>query len=239
MYYTQNNYVIRCEWGEEGVRRLGPECDVLVIVDVLSFSTCVDVAVGRGALVYPFRFRDETAEEYARSLGAVLALKGREAGEGYSLSPASLRHIREGTKLVLPSPNGATLSWAGKELGATVYAGCLRNAEAVARAASGVGQRIGVIAAGERWPDGTLRPAAEDQVGAGAIIHHLSGEKSPEARLAESAYLAVRGEIGEFLRGCVSGRELIERDFAEDVEIAAALGSSAAAPVLVEGAYMR
>jgi 2-phosphosulfolactate phosphatase len=62
MYYDQSEYDIRCEWGLNGVVNLGAMCDAVVIVDVLSFSTCVDVAVERGAVVYPYRWRDAQAE---------------------------------------------------------------------------------------------------------------------------------------------------------------------------------
>ena len=41
------------EWGAEGVRRLAPRSQVVVIVDVLSFTTCVDV---RSLHPFPERF---------------------------------------------------------------------------------------------------------------------------------------------------------------------------------------
>jgi len=33
------------------VQRLAPHADIVVVVDILSFASAVDVAVGRGALV--------------------------------------------------------------------------------------------------------------------------------------------------------------------------------------------
>ena len=120
---------LRLEWGAEGIAALGPTSDVLVIVDVLSFCTCVDVAVGRGAEVFPFRTRDEAAEAFAAERGARLA--GRRGEGRFSLSPGSLEGLEAGERLVLPSPNGATLSLAAVKHGETV-AGCLRNAVAVA-----------------------------------------------------------------------------------------------------------
>src|SRR5207344_40828 len=44
----------RFEWGLAGAAELGRFCSVLVVVDVLSFTTALDVAVGRGVRVHPF-----------------------------------------------------------------------------------------------------------------------------------------------------------------------------------------
>jgi 2-phosphosulfolactate phosphatase len=234
-YFDQHDYTIRCEWGSQGVAALQPISDVIIIVDVLSFSTCVDVGVHNGALIYPYRWRDETAEQFATSISALLAHPHRTSSTGYSLSPASLRHIPAGTRLVLPSPNGATLSHL---TGTTpTLAGCLRNAQSVAKAAQQLGHRIGVIAAGERWPDGSLRPAIEDWIGAGAIISDLAGSRSPEAELASHTFLQTRSNISHSLMSCSSGRELIGRGFAEDVQIATELNVSDTAPIFIEGAY--
>ncbi|NTV37160.1 MAG: hypothetical protein HGA53_09415, partial [Anaerolineaceae bacterium] len=96
MPLDQPNFDIHCEWGESGVIELAPFYDVVIIIDVLSFSTSVAVAVNRGAFVYPFPYRDETSEAYARSLGAELAVS-RDDASGYSLSPVSLQNIPAGT----------------------------------------------------------------------------------------------------------------------------------------------
>jgi 2-phosphosulfolactate phosphatase len=62
------------EWGQAGVELLRDRVVVLVIVDVLSFSTAVDIGVSRGAIVYPFPLGDaDAARQAAARVGAVLA----------------------------------------------------------------------------------------------------------------------------------------------------------------------
>lgn len=232
-FFDQSAYAVRCEWGLAGVQALAPHSDVMIIVDVLSFCTCVDIAVTNGAQVYPYHTRGDDAVLVAQSLHAVLAQP--RGAEGFSLSPASLLRIPQKTRLVLPSPNGATLSLAAAPT--VTFAACLRNARAVAYAAMQWGERIAVIAAGERWSDGSLRPALEDWLGAGAVIAALKGERSPEAAAAEQTFQALRATLPTVLQGCASGRELIEEGFGEDVQLAAAYNASGAAPRLIDGAY--
>jgi 2-phosphosulfolactate phosphatase len=228
-WYSQAAYDLRFEWGLEGAKRLSSQADVSVIVDVLSFSTCVDVATARGASVFPFLFKDERAKVFAEELGGVLAEPQRSKDQ-VCLSPRTLRQLAPGAKLVLPSPNGSTIAFSIES--PNVICGCLRNATAVARYASTVGNQILVIAAGERWPDGSLRPALEDIVGAGAILFKLPGKRSPEASWAIQSFEQVSGNLGQALRDCSSGRELLERGFPEDVDDAAEFDVSSGAPIL-------
>ena len=227
----------RCEWGLAGLLALRGEVAVLVVVDVLSFSTAVDVAVGRGAAVLPFSSGDPAAAarvEAARQ-GAVPAVRREEPG--FSLSPASLLAATPGLRLLLPSPNGSRLSLAGG--GVPVLAGCLRNAGTVAQAALLLagGGPVGVVPAGERWPDGSLRPAAEDLLGAGAVLHHLGLDPCTEARMARDAYRAAGQDLAALVRTGRSGQELIGRGFAGDVDLAVQEGCSAAAPLLRNGVF--
>lgn len=129
-YNEQAGCDTRFEGGLDGVRRLAPVSDVVVIVDLLSFSTCVDVAVSRGATIFPYRWQDASAEAFAREQGAELAVsRGQTTAEHpYSLSPASLEALPSGARIVLPSPNGSTLAFVAADSGAAVIAGCLRNA---------------------------------------------------------------------------------------------------------------
>lgn len=221
---------------------LAPVSDVVVIVDVLSFSTCVDVAASRGATVFPYCWRDASAEQFAWEQGAVLAV-GREmatAEHPYSLSPLSLETLPKGTRLVLPSPNGATLALLAADAGTTVIAGCLRNARAVAMAARSLGETITVIAAGERWDgDGvSLRPAIEDMVGAGAILAALRPTTpSPEAIAAIAVYAAAAAALSPFIAACSSGRELALLGYDADVAIATQYDVSETVPLLGGGAF--
>ncbi|MGH9042550.1 MAG: 2-phosphosulfolactate phosphatase [Acidimicrobiia bacterium] len=235
------------EWGPHGLRRLARACDVVVIVDVLSFTTALDVALGRGATVLPYRFADgrlpgdtPSAEqaEFAERHGALLAVGRRrtDADHPYSLSPATLVGLPAGRRLVLPSPNGSALAFGAAEAGAkVVLAACLRNASAVAAVARAAGGTVGVVPAGERWHGNTgpLRPALEDLYGAGAVLAALSpAAPSPEARAAMAAFADAAPDLARRLEECASGRELIEAGFADDVRLAAALDVSRVAPLL-------
>ncbi|QDV50306.1 2-phosphosulfolactate phosphatase [Gimesia fumaroli] len=235
--FDQEQYDIRCEWGLPGVEQIASS-DVIVIVDVLSFSTSVEVAVGRGVTVFPYRWKDDTAKAYAQQRSAELAgSRNNESGK-YSLAPSSLIRAHRGLRLVLPSPNGSALSFEAMSHGAVVFAGSLRNATAVASEAQAVGQRITVIPAGERWPDGSLRPAIEDLIGAGAIIKQLKGTRSPESSVAVAAFEEAAAQLQNRLFSCSSGRELIARGFVDDVEIAAELNVSRVVPKLVDQAFV-
>jgi 2-phosphosulfolactate phosphatase len=99
------------------------------------------------------------------------------------------------------------------------------------------GGAVAVVPAGERWPNGALRPAIEDLIGAGAIIEELGLPRSAEAEVAKQAFLGARAALPELLRACFSGRELSERGYSEDIDVAADLNCSTATPVLIDGAY--
>jgi 2-phosphosulfolactate phosphatase len=201
---------------------------VTIVVDVLSFSTCVDVAVARGATILPYRFKDTTAAELARDEGAELAGDRRTAR--YSLSPASFLDAPAGLRCVLPSPNGADVVLRVGPTAGLVLTGCLRNASAIAAAARAAGSTFSVVPAGERWHDGSPRFALEDWLGAGAILRGLPGTRSPEAASAIAAFEDARASLRDTLARSGSGRELIERGFESDVDLAAELDVSHAVP---------
>lgn len=241
--FGQGAHQVRFDWGPVGA--VAVEAEVVVVVDVLSFSACITVAVERGIEVYPYRWRDASAEAYAERLDAVLA-RGRSHTEP-SLSPAALLRCDPVPRLVLPSPNGSTICTLLGEQGCVVGIGGVRNAREAGEwlaSAVGAGRTVAVIAAGERWEsDDSLRPALEDQLGAGAVLSALLGivpaaDLSPEARAAVALFDALRPDLASVLRTCVSGQELIDRGYADDVEVAAELDGSVVVPLLVDGRFV-
>ncbi len=231
---------IRFDWGPTGAAAIAEGADVAVVVDVLSFTTTLCVAVERGMTVLPYRWKDERAASYAAQRRATLAvgrLEGRALppSSAVSLSSAAMSSVSGIERVVLPSPNGSSISFALADSGAVVVGACLRNRSAVADWLSSRGGTIAVVAAGERWPDDTLRPAVEDLWGAGAVLALLPPEDlSPEARVAADAFRAVESSLAAAVHGCASGLELTAATFGEDVDVAAELDVSDVVPVLAD-----
>jgi 2-phosphosulfolactate phosphatase len=234
--YVQDGHQVRFDWGPAGARVIGRYAQLVAFVDVLSFTTTLNVAVERDIAVYPYRWRDETAVAYARDRRATLAVGRSEVtGPGQvSLSPSTIRDAIGLERLVLPSPNGSAIAHDLATAGASVIGVCLRNFQAAARWTAHHHNEsvIAVVAAGERWPDGTLRPAVEDLWGAGAYISALFDQgisaRSPEADAAVAAY----GNRTQELTETASGRELIAYGHPDDVAVAAELNASTAVPLL-------
>jgi 2-phosphosulfolactate phosphatase len=221
--FSQDAWASRCEWGPAALAALAP-ADVTIVVDVLSFTTCVDVAASHGVSILPYAWNDASAAEFARVQGAELAGKRRRFR--YSLAPESYQDAPAGLRCVLPSPNGAQVTLAAGRTAAVVLAGCLRNARAVAEHAQRLGSTFNVIPAGERWLDGSLRPALEDWIGAGAILRWLPGSRSPEADSAIAIFERHRDRLIDVLGVCGSGRELSGRGHNRDKFIAGELDVS-------------
>jgi 2-phosphosulfolactate phosphatase len=241
--HAQKEYGVRLDWGATGGAAVASDTDFAVVVDVLSFTTTLSIAVGRGTRVHPFPWKDERAAAFASERHAVLAVGRFEARSldvpTPSLSPAQLLAAPAVPRLVLPSPNGSTICAALD--GPRVVGASLRNRSAVAdwlRPRLAEGATIALVPAGERWPDGTLRPAVEDLWGAGAVLAALGPAalagrgSSIEAEHAAAAYSVIEGRLSDALHRCSSGRELAAVGFAEDVAAAADLDADDVVPVL-------
>ncbi len=207
-HVDQAAYQVRLDWGVDGLARLAP-ADIVVVVDVLRFSSTVIAAV-------------ETD-------GAV--------GADAAVWAASI--------------NGAAVARAAAAEGATVLAGGLRNAGAVADAVlrmqedRGARTSVAVIAAGELVSSDAgapLRFAVEDQLGAGAVVDALAAigidHSSPEAVAACESFRALRGAVRHLLTASGSGRELIDLGLRDEVIAAASVDAASVVPVLRNGSWV-
>jgi len=104
----------------------------------------VDVAVARGATIFPHRWKDESAVEYATSLAPIWLMSLEPKSDGPSPRLRSVRFpARQARSSLRERCDPFALDWRVPTL-----AGCFRNAKVVAESAQLLGNRIAVIAAG-------------------------------------------------------------------------------------------
>lgn len=82
--FDQRDAACRLEWGVTGHDHLASAA-VTIVVDVFSFSTCVDIAVSRGAMILPYAWQDGSAKVFANLHTADLA--GSRSSSRYSRRP--------------------------------------------------------------------------------------------------------------------------------------------------------
>ncbi len=237
-WFAQEEWRVRMAWGRAGAQRAGRKGDILVVVDVLCFSTSAVTAVQHGGVVLPC-CNSEEAEIASALSGGVVAVRREEAPEKgrFSLSPLTYLGLEPGTRICLPSPNGAACCGFA-DPNTPLLIGSLVNAEATADAISclleGSDRNVTILACGERWEhasaDGDIRFAIEDYLGAGAIIAALDSPKSPEVLVCEAAFTGSQPCLSDILWNCGSGIELRERGYEADVHHAAQLDLYTAVP---------
>ena len=188
----------------------------------------------------------------ARFRAEIVAKDRQSSLAQFTLSPASLGRVGPGDRLVLTSLNGAEVSSSGAEGAAAVVVACFRNLTAVAAFLAeglerGLGRRVTIVACAERWSSvGSgpgVRPSVEDWLGAGGLARALAARAlslSPEARAAAASYqAAIREGLDQWLRDCISGRELTAKGFAADVDLAAQLDVSQLVPLRHSDGFFR
>lgn len=245
-WFDQSDSPCRLEWGRRGAEAAARRGDIVVVVDALSFSTCVITALAYGGIIYPCAVGDDS-QALAKRFDAQVAVHRNDVSEQrpFSLSPISYINMPPKTKVILSSPNGATCSRLAAQV-PHVFVGALLNAkvvgELVSTLISETNQQVTVLACGERWmddhEDGPLRFAIEDYLGGGAILSHINLEKSPEAQVCESAFLHSQDQIEQMIWNCGGGIELRDKGFGQDVKHAAQLNYYDVIPYLQEGRFL-
>lgn len=124
-----------------------------------------------------------------------------------SLSPATIQQSSGIERLVLPLPNGSAISHYLAAAGSRVTAVSFRNADAAAEFTTArlrdIPQTVvAVIAAGERWTDGSLRPALEDLRGAGGSSHAWPTGASDRCRQTSRSWLRPTGGLQSSYPNC-------------------------------------
>lgn len=247
--FDQSPFQCRMEWGARGAREAAERGNIIIVVDVLSFSTTVVTAIHHGALIYPYPvYKDGKELDFAEKVGAELIFGRAESVKlgNPTLSPVTFNQTHKHKKYVLCSLNGALCSWVAAKVPALLI-GSLLNASSVATYASKLQSQtstdITVISCGEQWEDvfdreNKLRPAMEDYLGAGAILSKLNGEKSPEAELCASAFKSVEERVQDLIWDCGSGRELRLKGFEKDVLHAAQIDAFKNVPILTDSYFI-
>lgn len=242
--FNQSPFQCRMDWGVRGVKEASDRGDIIVVVDVLSFSSAITNAVHSGVIIYPFP-RTGDINDYGKLVEAEVCIlersRARELGLP-SLSATSFNESHKGKRYIVSSINGATCVKAANKNN-LVFVGCFLNISAVANVVNKIQKEknlnITVIASGERWNSingepKELRPSIEDYLGAGAILELIDGTKSPEAKVCISAYQNSKSELSDLIADSSSGRELKAMEFPEDVEFCSRIDIFEEVPVLTQ-----
>lgn len=212
--FDQSRYQVRLEWGDDGLARLAT-ADVVVVVDVLRFSSTVTTRVAAGGAV-PL-----DAAAHAVSLNGTAISRAAAA-----LDPAPI--VLLGC-LRNASAVAETIADEQRRRGARTSIALIAGGELVP-ADAGAAART------------ARRFAVEDLLGAGAIVDALGvrgiDHTSPEAAAAGEAFRGLRAATRHLLAASGSGQELAERGAHDEVRAAAELDASTAVPVLREGVFV-
>lgn len=208
--FDQSRYQVRFEWGTAGLDRLAP-ADVVVVVDVLRFSSTIAAQVEAGERVAL------DAGAHAESLnGAAVAARAA------SLDPAP-------TVLLGALCNASAVA-------AAILAEQQRRGDRTSIAVIACGELASRGPGAElRFAVEDLLGAGAviDALGALGIDH-----TSPEAAAAGEAFRGLRGAVRHLLTASGSGQELDERGLRDEVLATAEVNATASVPVLREGVFV-
>jgi 2-phosphosulfolactate phosphatase len=208
--HSQSSYQVRFDWGVEGADTVASDADVIVIVDVLSFCTTVDVAVAGGGSV------------------ELSAAEGEPGADGTSGS--------DGARIAAALADHSAIVIAGSLRNATAVAQWIL----AHQDETGNRLAIAVIAAGDRRDHGTRVAVEDLLGAGAIIDALAAiglDACSPEAAVASAAFAGLRRATRHLVTASASGRELAERGFADDIRLAAQTDVSTTVPVLREFAF--
>jgi 2-phosphosulfolactate phosphatase len=205
--FDQSTYQVRVDWGLDGLVRLAP-ADVVVIVDVLRFSTSVIRALENGdafpldAAAHAVSVNGAAVAEAAGRAGAIVLLGG----------------LRNATAVA------RTVYAEQERRGARTFIAIVACGELTGRAAD-AHLRFAV-------EDQLGAGAIVDALGTLGIDH-----TSPEAAVAGESFRALRRAARHLVTASGSGRELADAGRVDEVVAAAAVDAASVVPVLRGGVF--
>jgi 2-phosphosulfolactate phosphatase len=208
--------------------RLNVSGATVVVFDVLRATTTITAALVAG--VREIRVYGSTAD--ARRAGAEtdMLLCGEEqclppAGFHLGNSPGAFQEsVHAGRSVCMSTTNGTRAILAARGAG-RILAGALVNASAIAKVASGIGADVILLCAGT---NGAI--AAEDVLGAGAVLHALRPLakirlQSDASWMSEDLFVTHRSDIASALRTARGGQNVLAAGLEADVDFAARLNA--------------
>lgn len=200
--FDQATYQVRLEWGVDGLARLAAS-DIVIVVDVLRFSSTVTDAAARGEDVA----LDEAAQAVSLN-GAAVAEAAAATGAVVMLG--ALRNASAVARAAL-----AEQGRRGVRTSIAVIAAGERDSRE-----SGAALRFAV-------EDHLGAGAVIDALGTLGIDH-----TAPDAAVAAEGFRALRGAVRHLLTASGSGQELIARGLRDEVLAAATIDAASVVPVL-------
>jgi 2-phosphosulfolactate phosphatase len=227
-------------WGPTGVREAIARNDLVVVVDVLRFSSTVTTAVANGFTIIPL---SDPRKAERLSIDTGMPVSGKTGVARYSLSPLDYVNPKQVEELILVSSNGGACV---EEIpgGGTGFIGCFLNARTLGRVMRGISEREGrnvtVVAAGEVPEDQAdgplaLRFAIEDYLACGLIFFELKLGLTADATLCMRAYESSKMDYLDLIKRSESGRYLITRGHEYDISHCVQRSIYEIVPVISEG----
>jgi 2-phosphosulfolactate phosphatase len=209
-------------WGPTAITGALERNDLIVVVDVLRFSSTVTTAVANDFVIVPCS-DPQRAERLSSENG--MPVTGKAGVARYSLSPLDYLNPKASEEIILVSPNGAKCAEM-INVAHTGFIGCFLNARAVGRLLSLFCQRenrnITVVACGEVVEDQyddleTRRFAVEDYLASGLILSEMKVEPSAEAKASMQAYESSKIALRDRIRSSPSGQYLVNKGLEYDI----------------------
>lgn len=204
----------------------------IVVFDVLRATTTITAALEAGVgEIRTYPTIDEARAARAGKLSDALLCGEAQClpPPGFDLgnSPAAFARSRHfGRTLLMCTTNGTRAILAAREA-RLILAGALTNASAVAQAAAESNLDITLLCAGT---NGQI--AAEDLIGAGAVLDALQRQSTPptlgndSAAIALDLFLRARHDLSAALSATRGGQNVLRAGLGEDIAFAARLDAS-------------